>query len=67
MHIQLVTFALQGISEADLRVSAQATAPLFAALPGLRSKVWLADPASKTYGGVYTWEDRAVMHVYLGG
>ena len=33
-------------------------APHFAALPGLRSKVWLADAASGTYGGVYTWADR---------
>lgn len=27
-------------------------------MPGLISKVWLADSASGTYGGVYLWEDR---------
>ena len=39
-------------------------APQFAALPGLISKVWLADPASNTFGGVYTWQDRAAYKAY---
>jgi hypothetical protein len=67
MHVQLVTFTLEGMSDADLRASAAAIAPQFAALPGLRSKIWLADPSTGTYGGVYAWEDRAAMNAYLGG
>ena len=67
MHIQLVTYALQGITDADLRAGAEAVAPAFAALPGLASKVWLADPASNTYGGIYTWESEAAMRAYLDG
>ena len=67
MHIQLVTFTLDGISDADYRASVEAAAPHFAAVPGLRSKVWLADADSGTYGGVYTWDDRAAMQSYLDG
>ena len=67
IHVQLVTFSLQGISEAELRAAFEAVAPEFAALPGLRSKVWLAERTSNTYGGIYTWQDRAAMQAYLYG
>ena len=67
MHVQLVTFNLQGISAAELRAASEAIAPQFAALPGLQSKVWLAEPRSNTYGGIYTWQDRAAMQAYLDG
>jgi Putative mono-oxygenase ydhR len=39
-------------------------APQFAALPGLISKVWLADPTSNTFGGVYMWQDRAACEAF---
>ena len=42
-------------------------APTFASMPGLISKVWLADTASNTYGGIYTWTDRAAMENYIKG
>ena len=32
----------------------------FAALPGLGSKVWLADSVNGVYGGVYTFESANV-------
>jgi Putative mono-oxygenase ydhR len=67
MHIQLVTFTLEGISDAEYRASVEAVAPHFAAVPGLRSKVWLADAGSGTYGGVYAWDDQAAMQSYLDG
>ncbi|GAA2640520.1 YdhR family protein [Streptomyces vastus] len=67
MHIQIVTFELHGIDEAGYQAQAEAVAPAFAALPGLRAKVWLADPGTNTYGGVYTWDDRAAMETYLAG
>jgi hypothetical protein len=30
----------------------------------MRAKVWLADSATNTYGGVYIWEDRPAMENY---
>jgi hypothetical protein len=67
MHVQVVTFRLAGIDEASYLQHVDAVAPVFAGLPGLRAKIWLADPATATYGGVYTWADRESMDAYRGG
>ena len=61
MHIQVVNFHLKDLSDADYRSACDGWAPAFAAVPGLVSKVWLADAATNTYGGVYTWVDRDAM------
>ena len=42
MHIQVVTFQLDGIDDAAYQAHAEQAAPAFAALPGLRAKIWLA-------------------------
>jgi quinol monooxygenase YgiN len=65
MHIQVVNFQLSGMSDAEFRSECDGLAPVFAAVPGLISKVWLADPATGTYGGIYTWEDQAAMAQYF--
>lgn len=65
MHIQIVNFNLKGASEADYRALCDQLAPAFATMPGLLAKVWLADAATNTYGGVYTWENKAAMEAYL--
>lgn len=67
MHIQVVTFHLKDISDRDYRSACDGWAPAFAAVPGLISKVWLADEATNTYGGVYTWVDRAAMAAFAEG
>jgi quinol monooxygenase YgiN len=64
MHIQIVNFKLKNMKPADYEKLCRELAPQFAAMPGLISKVWLADPASNTYGGVYTWKDRAAYEAY---
>ena len=61
MQILIVNFNLDGLSEEDFANSCDELAPAFAAVPGLTSKVWLADHAEGIYGGVYTFEsDQAV-------
>jgi Putative mono-oxygenase ydhR len=42
-------------------------APVFAGLPGLRMKIWLASQGTSTYGGIYGWDDIAAMRAYRGG
>jgi quinol monooxygenase YgiN len=64
MHIQIINFNLKGASEADYSRLCNELAPSFAALPGLVSKVWLADPETNTFGGVYTWRDRQAMESF---
>jgi len=65
MHIQIVNFNLKDMSHADfMRACDEQFAPAFSNIAGLISKMWLCDPATNTYGGVYTWEDRDAMLRY---
>ena len=64
MHIQIINFGLEGISEEAYRQQVEAVAPAFADLPGLVSKSWLANEKTNTYGGVYVWQDREAMEAY---
>lgn len=64
MHVQIVNFQLSGIDEAQYRATCEELAPAFAAVPGLVTKVWLADREANTYGGVYVWSDRAAMEEF---
>ena len=59
MEIVIITFALDGITEPDYEALCEQVAPAFAAVDGLQSKVWLADPDTNTYGGVYTFASAA--------
>lgn len=65
MHVQVVSFHLQGVARPEYEALCEQLAGAFAALPGLISKVWLADEATNTYGGVYLWRDRAAMEAFL--
>jgi len=67
MHMQVITFKLDGIDDAAYQAHAEQTAPAFAGLPGLRAKIWLANQQTNTYGGIYTWDDVAAMSAYQDG
>ena len=67
MHMQVITFKLDGIDDAAYQAHAEQIAPMFAALPGLHAKIWLANQQTNTYGGIYTWDDVAAMRAYQGG
>jgi heme-degrading monooxygenase HmoA len=64
MHIQIVNFNLKDMGDKEFHKMCDELAPAFASLPGLISKVWLADPATNTYGGVYIWRDRGAWEVF---
>lgn len=61
MRIQIINFHLKDVSQADYGRLCDQLAPSFAEVPGLVSKVWLANPGTNTFGGVYTWVDRTAM------
>ena len=67
MHVQVVTFELNGITEEQFHEAAAADAPTFATLPGLLGKMWLRDPETNTYGGVYLWADHEAYERYIEG
>jgi hypothetical protein len=67
MHMQVITFKLDGIDDAAYQAHVEQQAPVFAALPGLRAKIWLANQQAATYGGMYMWDDVAAMRDYQDG
>jgi hypothetical protein len=67
MVVQIVQFQLAGIDPEEYEAHAEQIAPVFAGLPGLIAKAWLADPGENTYGGVYLWTDRAAAEAYSDG
>ncbi|MFN8103282.1 MAG: YdhR family protein [Acidimicrobiia bacterium] len=67
MHAQVVTFGLSGITEEQFHEAAGADAQMFANLPGLLSKVWLRNPETNTYGGMYLWADQETYERYVEG
>lgn len=65
MHVLIINFHLADMSEEGYRAACADLAPAFAELPGLLAKVWLHDPATETYGGVYLFRDRAAADGYV--
>jgi hypothetical protein len=65
VQILIVNFSLDGLSEEDFARSCDELAPVFAAVPGLASKVWLADRAEGVFGGVYAFESDEAVDDYL--
>ena len=66
MHAQLITYQLKDISQADyLKQMVEPDAPVLAKVPGLISKVWLADEGKNTFGGFYLWKDKAAMENFM--
>ena len=67
MHIAILDFQLSNLTPEQFRARCDELAPALAQVPGLISKVWLADPTANTYGGVYTWRDRAAFQAFVQG
>lgn len=62
MHIMIVNFSLEGLSEAGYtRACEEQFAAAFQSVPGLVSKIWLRNTDTNTYGGVYVWENQEAM------
>ena len=67
MHAQVVTFELNGITEEQFHEAVGPDTKTFANLPGLLAKIWLRDPETNTYGGLYLWADQEAFERYIKG
>ena len=65
MYVQLVTFTLDGPTEAQYHEACRQETDVFTQLPGLLAKIWLRDPDTGTYGGLYLWRDRGCYEDYI--
>lgn len=61
MHIQIINFQLKDLSEEDYSKLCNELAPSFADIPGLISKVWIANSSTGIFGGIYFWKDKGAM------
>jgi len=52
---------------ADYQNLCQSVAEAFAALPGLRWKIWLLNEQEKEAGGIYLFESNQAVNDYLSG
>jgi quinol monooxygenase YgiN len=64
VFIQIVNFNLKDITVKEYEDLCDHIAGAFAQVPGLLSKVWLADPEANTFGGIYTWRDEQALRSY---
>ena len=64
MHVQIINFQLKDLSEEDYTKLCNDLASTFADIPGLISKVWLANSSTGTFGGVYFWRDQKAMEEF---
>lgn len=67
MHVQIVTFGLEGISEDEYHQGCKEETGIFARLPGLIAKIWLRNSATNEYGAVYLWADHQAYEAYIRG
>ncbi len=66
MQILIASFKLSGIGHDEMAQVAEQFAPVFKdQIPGLYEKVFLSDPESGTYGGVYKFQDQASLDAYM--
>lgn len=56
MIVQLVKYKT-GLTDEEAAKTIAQRAPQYKALPGLRQKLYIREPETGEYGGIYVWED----------
>lgn len=64
MHVLVVTFHLEGITEEDYLGACNQLAPAISEAPGLIGKTFIANAQTNTYGGVYFWRDQESLDAF---
>ena len=64
MHIQIINFNLKDTTVSEYEDLCNQMAGAFAQVPGLLSKVWLADRDANVFGGIYAWRDEQALRAY---
>ena len=66
MQAQLITYQLKDISQAEYhKKMVEPDAPVVARIPGLISKIWLADEEKNAFGGFFLWENKTAMEDFM--
>jgi hypothetical protein len=65
-HLGVLTPERQWL-HALFRVVCIVTTPFFAGIRGFRSKLWMVDPETGDFAGLYEWDDAATAKAYAEG
>jgi heme-degrading monooxygenase HmoA len=66
MHTSTIRFILPEDTDWNaIRALLRERAQMYVDMPGLISKAFLCDPASREYGGNYVWETREALDAFL--
>lgn len=65
MYVQIVEFELQGLTRTEYESFCEDAVPAIAEVPGVVSKLFLADTDSSGCAGIYTFTDRETAENYL--
>ena len=63
MIVQVVKYK-SGLSAAEVRRVIAERAPRYEALPRLRQKLYIREPETGEYGGIYVWDDEESMREF---
>ena len=58
MYIHIINFNITGIDRSQYEAAAMKLTSVFAAVPGLKRKHWLANEENNTYVGVYIFDSK---------
>ena len=58
MYIHIINFNITGIDRSQYEAAAMKLTSVFAAVPGLKRKHWLANEENNIYGGVYIFDSK---------
>ena len=58
MYIHIINVNITGIDRSQYEAAAMKLTSVFAAVPGLKRKHWLANEENNTYGGVYIFDSK---------
>ena len=58
MYIHIINFNITGIDRSQYEAAAMKLTSVFAAVPGLKRKHWLANEENNTYGGGYIFDSK---------
>jgi hypothetical protein len=67
MHVQVVTYRLDDISDPEFIEANREFAEMVSMAPGLLAKIWLKAPDGGTHGGVYLWRDQEAHQRFVSG
>jgi heme-degrading monooxygenase HmoA len=63
MIVQVVKYKT-GLTDEEAAKTITQRAPQYKALPGLRQKLYIREPETGEYGGIYVWEDEDSMREF---